>query len=137
MRDRVRRGCRGRSRARVLPLALAGLASLGHRGAFGADGASSDGAGIALPLDRSVLTLIAGPELAAARPAVVMLFLPRERAAAARARALVETTLAAAGLPVVAWRDGPGRSRGARRRRRGHLSGRRPGRRRPPAARRC
>ena len=45
----------GRSRERVLPLALAGLAALGHRGAFGADGESSDGAGIALPLDRSVL----------------------------------------------------------------------------------
>ncbi len=28
----------GRSRERVLPLALAGLAALGHRGAFGADG---------------------------------------------------------------------------------------------------
>ena len=35
----------GRSRERVLPLALAGLAALGHRGAFGADGESSDGAG--------------------------------------------------------------------------------------------
>ena len=43
----------GRSRDRVLPLALAGLAALGHRGAFGADGASSDGAGVSLPLDRS------------------------------------------------------------------------------------
>ena len=45
----------GRSRDRVLPLALAGLAALGHRGAFGADGESSDGAGVALPLDRSLL----------------------------------------------------------------------------------
>ena len=45
----------GRSRERVLPLALAGLAALGHRGAFGADGESSDGAGVALPLDRSLL----------------------------------------------------------------------------------
>ena len=34
----------GHSRERVLPLALAGLAALGHRGAFGADGVSSDGA---------------------------------------------------------------------------------------------
>ena len=42
----------GHSRDRVLPLALAGLAALGHRGAFGADGESSDGAGVALPLDR-------------------------------------------------------------------------------------
>ena len=50
----------GRSRDRVLPLALAGLSALGHRGAFGADGESSDGAGVALPLDRSLLELIAG-----------------------------------------------------------------------------
>ena len=33
----------------------AGLAALGHRGAFGADGASSDGAGVSLPLDRPSL----------------------------------------------------------------------------------
>ena len=45
----------GRSRRRVLPLALAGLGSLGHRGAFAADGASSDGAGVLLPLESSVL----------------------------------------------------------------------------------
>ena len=33
-----------RSRDRVLGLALAGLGALGHRGAFAADGESSDGA---------------------------------------------------------------------------------------------
>ena len=49
----------GRSRARVLPLALAGLAALAHRGAFGADGESSDGAGISLPLDASLLEALA------------------------------------------------------------------------------
>src|SRR6186997_3622899 len=70
----------GRSRARVLPLALAGLASLGHRGAFGADGESSDGAGVALPLDRSVLELLAG-DIAGDRPAIASLFLPRGRGA--------------------------------------------------------
>src|SRR5215204_3117616 len=56
--------------ADVLPLALGGLAALAHRGAFGADGASSDGAGVSLPLDRSVLELLAGGS-APARPAVV------------------------------------------------------------------
>src|SRR5436190_24248063 len=70
----------GRSRDRVLPLALAGLGALGHRGAFGADGVSSDGAGVALPLDRSLLELICGPEPAAGRPGIVSLFLPRGRA---------------------------------------------------------
>ena len=96
----------GRSRDRVLPLALAGLAALGHRGAFGADGESSDGAGVALPLDASILRLVAG-ETAADRPAVVSLFLPRGRVAERRARALMETTFAEAGLALVAWRAVP------------------------------
>ena len=97
----------GRSRARVLPLALAGLAALGHRGAFGADGESSDGAGVALPLDRSLLELLAGPDAAAGRPGIVSLFLPRGRTAERAARALVENVFAAAGLPVTAWRAVP------------------------------
>jgi glutamate synthase (NADPH/NADH) large chain/glutamate synthase (ferredoxin) len=96
----------GRSRARVLPLALAGLAALGHRGAFGADGESSDGAGVALPLDRSVLDLLAG-DVAAARPGTVSLFLPRGRGAQSRARELVEAVFADAGLTVAAWRRVP------------------------------
>ena len=49
----------GRSAGRVLDLALAGLASLGHRGAFAADGESSDGAGVALPLERPILERLA------------------------------------------------------------------------------
>ena len=96
----------GRSRDRVLPLALAGLAALGHRGAFGADGESSDGAGVALPLERSLLELVAGPA-ATGRPGIVWLFLPRGRAVERRARALVEETFAGAGLTVIAWRDVP------------------------------
>ena len=58
----------GQSRDRVLPLALAGLAALGHRGAFGADGASSDGAGVSListvplpPLDCSESLVSSSP----------------------------------------------------------------------------
>jgi glutamate synthase (ferredoxin) len=97
----------GRSRDRVLPLALAGLAALGHRGAFGADGESSDGAGVALPLDRSLLELIAGPTLAADRPGVVSLFLPRGRSSERAARVLVELALGRAGLAVSAWRRIP------------------------------
>ncbi|MGK2850225.1 MAG: glutamate synthase large subunit [Candidatus Limnocylindrales bacterium] len=97
----------GRSRSRVLPLALAGLASLGHRGAFGADGASSDGAGVSFPLDASVLRLIAGETLAAGKPAILMLFLPRARTAERAARTLVESVFRAADLPIVAWRDVP------------------------------
>ncbi len=96
----------GRSHARVLPLALAGLAALGHRGAFGADGESSDGAGVSLPLGRSLLDLIAG-DAADARPGVVSLFMPRARSAERRARVLVERVFSEAGLPVIAWRAVP------------------------------
>ncbi|MBI3746075.1 MAG: glutamate synthase large subunit [Chloroflexi bacterium] len=101
----------GRSRERVLPLALAGLAALGHRGAFGADGASSDGAGVALPLEPALLDRItAGVRGRAAigdRPAVLQLFLPRGRAGRRRAVAIVEAALAEVGLEVSAWRRVP------------------------------
>ncbi|HLA16239.1 MAG TPA: hypothetical protein VJZ72_05010, partial [Candidatus Limnocylindrales bacterium] len=86
----------GRSRERVLPLALAGLAALGHRGAFAADGASSDGAGVSLPLEDSVLARLAGSDHG--RPGVVVLFAPRTRRALAMSRAIVADALAAEGL---------------------------------------
>src|SRR5262245_22377844 len=97
----------GRNRDRVLALALGGLAALGHRGAFGADGESSDGAGIMLPIEGPLLELLAGPGAADDRPAVAMLFLPRSRRHAGRARALLEAALASDGLRVTAWRRVP------------------------------
>jgi glutamate synthase (ferredoxin) len=92
-------------RRRVLDLALAGLANLAHRGAFAADGESSDGAGVALPLEPALLRRIA-PGVAG-RPAVAMVFLPRGRQAAAEARLLVEQALASEGLAVARWRRVP------------------------------
>jgi glutamate synthase (NADPH/NADH) large chain/glutamate synthase (ferredoxin) len=92
-------------RHRVLPLALAGLAALGHRGAFAADGQSSDGAGVLLPLERPLLDLLApGVE---GRPGVVSLFLPRDPDVAARARTIVEKALAAHGLRSIGQREVP------------------------------
>ncbi|MFL5870224.1 MAG: glutamate synthase large subunit, partial [Solirubrobacterales bacterium] len=96
----------GRSAMRVLPLALAGLAALGHRGAFGADGESSDGAGVALPLEPALLELLA-PGMARRHPAVIQAFLPRGRAARARARQIAEASLDASGLRVEWWRVVP------------------------------
>ncbi len=93
----------GRSRTRVLPLALGGLTALAHRGAFGADGESSDGAGVALPLTPSVLSLIAG-DLASGKPGIAMLFLPRGRGASRRGRALVERVVHDDGLSILGWR---------------------------------
>ncbi len=94
----------GRSRGRVLRLALAGLASLGHRGAFAADGESSDGAGVAFPLEPSVLERLA-PGLV--RPGIVVAFLPRRPVPARRGRRLVEEALAANGLTLAGWRGVP------------------------------
>ncbi|HYC07670.1 MAG TPA: glutamate synthase-related protein, partial [Candidatus Binatia bacterium] len=99
----------GRSADRVLPLALAGLAALGHRGAFAADGESSDGAGITLPLEASLRARIGADASAGAgsKPAVLQLFLPRGRVAGGRARALVERSLDTEGLSVARWRTVP------------------------------
>jgi glutamate synthase domain-containing protein 2/glutamate synthase domain-containing protein 1/glutamate synthase domain-containing protein 3 len=98
----------GRHLAEVLPLALGGLAALAHRGAFGADGASSDGAGISLSLDPSVVESLA-PGLGTERPAVVQLFLPRTGAGfrGGTAKRLVETGLTTAGFEILRWRNIP------------------------------
>jgi glutamate synthase domain-containing protein 2/glutamate synthase domain-containing protein 1/glutamate synthase domain-containing protein 3 len=95
----------GRSADRVLPLALAGLAALGHRGAFAADGASSDGAGITLPLDPAVLGHLA-PGVAD-RPGVVQVFLPPGRRAREQARRLIEAALDTQRLQLAGWREVP------------------------------
>ncbi|MBA3779644.1 MAG: glutamate synthase large subunit, partial [Chloroflexi bacterium] len=95
-----------RSRDRVLPLALAGLSSLAHRGAFGADGRSSDGAGIALPLERSIWELVDGGRGTAGQ-AIIGLFLPRSSRAQTAARRLVERALADERLVCRRWRAVP------------------------------
>jgi len=117
----------GHSADRVLGLALAGLASLGHRGAFAADGESSDGAGVALPLEKAIVgRLTAGVagvagfarvagDLAAGRErtirsgdlGVVSLFLSPDPRTQARERRIVERALATEGLSRLAWRDVP------------------------------
>ncbi len=95
----------GTSRDRVLPLALAGLGALGHRGAFAADGASSDGAGVLLPIERSVRALIA-PGVRG-QLGVIGLFLPTDAAEDALARAIVADAVVAEGLTVERWRTVP------------------------------
>jgi glutamate synthase domain-containing protein 2/glutamate synthase domain-containing protein 1/glutamate synthase domain-containing protein 3 len=101
----------GRSGARVLSLALGGLGSLGHRGAFAADGASSDGAGVLLPLSSSLIGLLDPEGAAGARPGVLTVFAPRSRGRSSRPaadpRAVVVAALAAEGLDTAAWRVVP------------------------------
>ncbi|CAN5829293.1 glutamate synthase-related protein [soil metagenome] len=94
-----------RQRGRVLPLALAGLAALGHRGAFAADGESSDGAGVLLPLEPDLQAYLA-PGLEG-RPGLISLFLPPDATAADAARRFVATALEAEGLEVLRERDVP------------------------------
>ena len=86
------------------PLALAGLGSLGHRGAFAADGESSDGAGRAAPARAERSSPIWRPVSAVVR--VVLMLPPRQAADAAAARWIVEAALAEERLRP-AWRDVP------------------------------
>jgi glutamate synthase (NADPH/NADH) large chain/glutamate synthase (ferredoxin) len=95
----------GASRDRVLPLALAGLGALGHRGAFAADGASSDGAGVLLPLEPAVRALIA-PGISADF-GVIGLFLTTDPEADAGARQVVASAVASEGLTLERWRTVP------------------------------
>jgi glutamate synthase domain-containing protein 2/glutamate synthase domain-containing protein 1/glutamate synthase domain-containing protein 3 len=103
----------GRSAHRVVPLALAGLAALRHRGAVGADGASSDGAGVLLPLTRDLLDRL-GHEAedrpatgTRRRPGVIVAFLPRTRAGTAAGRRAIVGALAGEGLGQPTWRTVP------------------------------
>jgi glutamate synthase (ferredoxin) len=94
----------GDSRRSLLPLALTALSRLAHRGAVDADGRTGDGAGVMTEIPRSILGL------AALRPdqvAVGAVFLPRQKEAAACARRLLVTSLAAQGLLLNDWRQVP------------------------------
>ncbi|HUG63684.1 MAG TPA: glutamate synthase large subunit [Gaiellaceae bacterium] len=88
---------RGRASRDVLDRALAGLAAVGHRGAWAADGVTGDGAGVLLPLTD---TLSGWPDAGLA-----MCFL-RE----GWLRAPVEDACRAEGLEPAGWRTVPTRN---------------------------
>ncbi len=96
---------------RVVPLALAALAAMAHRGATAADARTSDGSGLALPLAPALLERITarlpGAPADLSRLAAGAVFLPRSAAARGAAIRLVERSLAAEGLTVVGWRTVP------------------------------
>ena len=87
----------GRASRELLDRALAGLAAVGHRGAWAADGVTGDGAGVLVPLS-PVLTGTAGAGLA-------MCFL-RE----GWLRSAVEDACRAEGLRPAGWREVPTRT---------------------------
>ncbi len=87
----------GRASRELLDRALAGLAAVGHRGAWAADGVTGDGAGVLVPLS-PVLTGTEGAGLA-------MCFL-RE----GWLRSAVEDACRAEGLRPAGWREVPTRT---------------------------
>jgi glutamate synthase (ferredoxin) len=88
---------RGRASRELLDRALAGLAAVGHRGAWAADGVTGDGAGVLLPLSPAI-TGTEGTGLA-------MCFL-RE----GWLRSAVEDACRAEGLRPAGWREVPTRT---------------------------
>jgi glutamate synthase domain-containing protein 2/glutamate synthase domain-containing protein 1/glutamate synthase domain-containing protein 3 len=92
---------RGRSSRELLDRALAGLAAVGHRGAWAADGVTGDGAGVLLPLTDAVSRALTGT----AGAGLAMCFL-RE----GWHRATVEDACRAEGLQPAGWRTAPTRT---------------------------
>ena len=95
----------------VVELALAALARLEHRGGVGADGQTSDGAGVLTAIPWKVLEpWLAEQRLAEPRPyatAVGMVFLPREPGKRHLCRELVNKALRDEGLVIAGWREVP------------------------------
>ena len=108
LRRRVRRGCR-RALARPGPAAGPGRPGGARRIAGRSPPTASRATAPGSPsrCDRRCCALIAGAELAAARPGVVMLFLPARPRRARGAGRSSSAMFAEAGLPVAAWRAVP------------------------------
>jgi glutamate synthase (ferredoxin) len=85
---------RGRASRELLDRALAGLAAVGHRGAWAADGVTGDGAGVLLPLTEA---LTGNP-----RAGLAMLFLREPWL-----RGPVEEACRAEGIEPAGWREVP------------------------------
>src|SRR5438477_5905172 len=95
----------------IVRKALASVVNLTHRGAVSADARSGDGAGILTQIPRRLLLAeLERAELRAvdpARLAVGMFFLPRERPAAERVKALIAEEVARQELTLLHWRPVP------------------------------
>ncbi|GIU94859.1 MAG: glutamate synthase [Gaiellaceae bacterium] len=88
----------GRASREVLDRALAGLAAVGHRGAWAADGVTGDGAGVLLPLTESLAKALAD----APGAGIAMCFLRDSWL-----RPHVEDACRAEGLVPLGWRPVP------------------------------
>ncbi len=96
---------------RVVELGLEALDHLAHRGAFGADPETGDGAGISLQMpDRLVRASAEAAGVILPPPGGYgsgLVFLPPEPALARRAQATIDELAAAEGLSVAHWREVP------------------------------
>ncbi len=87
----------GRATHGLVATALEALRRVRHRGAVAADGVSGDGAGLLVPIPRSLF----------ADAGLGMLFLPPDAATAGEAIAIVERSLRAESVDVLGWREVP------------------------------
>ncbi len=93
---------------RVVELGLTALENLAHRGAFGADPGTGDGAGALVQVPHRLYREVAGFDLPAAGSyGTGMAFLPCEPQAAEQAFELVAKVACEEGLEVLGWRDVP------------------------------
>ena len=107
---------------RVVTLGLTALENLAHRGAFGADPGTGDGAGALIQLPHRLYSQVAGFDLPEPGSyGTGMVFLPREPREAQRAIDAVSQVACEEGLEVLGSARGP---RGSLRRRRRGQSGR-------------
>ena len=92
----------------VVDLALTALENLAHRGAFGADPETGDGAGITVQMPDRFFREIAGAALPPVGSyASGIAFLPRDGAGAEALKAEIELVAADEGLAVLSWREVP------------------------------
>ena len=89
--------------------AITALKNLQHRGAFGSDPDTGDGAGLLMQIpDRFFRKVCADQSIdlpAAGDYAAGMVFFPQDASTVAQMRAVVEETARSAGLPVLGWRE--------------------------------
>ncbi len=93
---------------RVVGLGLTALENLAHRGAFGADPGTGDGAGALIQIPDGLFREVAGFELPApGHYATGMAFLPAEAGPKERAVEVVGAIARSEGLRVLGWREVP------------------------------
>ena len=106
---------RGQPSREVVSLALGALRRLLHRGAFGADPQTGDGAGLLIQIPdaffRRVLTPLGIRLPGIGRYAVATVFLPRDGSDREACQAVFAAAVGEAGLRLLGWRDVPVRPR--------------------------